>query len=273
MTRAVTILLAALASGSVAAGQESNIATGHRFSWEENCGWMNWRDAGDPTASHGVQVHAGYLEGMIWLENAGWLNMGDGTPGYYADCNVDGLLTVSDFGCFETRFIARDRYADCTGDGLRNAADFACFQTAFLDQRPAGAYSNAVGSDAGVNVLSDGALEGFAWGENIGWVNLGTADLGKMRARFDPVSRRFRGYAWGENVGWVNLDHKDHYVATACYADCDDNQVLTVADFGCFQTRFAAADPEADCNADGRLTVADFGCFQTEFVAGCILDP
>jgi hypothetical protein len=54
-----------------------------------------------------------------------------------------------------------------------------------------------------------------------------------------------------------------------CYADCSDDAALTVADFGCFQTKFVAGDPYADCNADGALTVADFGCFQTGFVAGC----
>ncbi len=56
---------------------------------------------------------------------------------------------------------------------------------------------------------------------------------------------------------------------TPCYADCTKDGSLTVADFGCFQTRFVAGDPYADCNGAGGLTVADFGCFQTEFVAGC----
>ena len=54
-----------------------------------------------------------------------------------------------------------------------------------------------------------------------------------------------------------------------CYPDCDGGGTLTVADFGCFQTKFVAGDPYADCSGDGQLTVADFGCFQTEFVAGC----
>jgi hypothetical protein len=54
-----------------------------------------------------------------------------------------------------------------------------------------------------------------------------------------------------------------------CYADCNADGALTVADFGCFQTRFVVGDPYADCNADGTLTVADFGCFQTKFVVGC----
>ncbi len=54
-----------------------------------------------------------------------------------------------------------------------------------------------------------------------------------------------------------------------CYPDCNGVGGLTIADFGCFQTRFVANDPYADCNGVGGLTIADFGCFQTKFVAGC----
>ncbi len=54
-----------------------------------------------------------------------------------------------------------------------------------------------------------------------------------------------------------------------CYADCNQAGGLTIADFGCFQSRFAAGDPYADCNASGTLTIADFGCFQSKFAAGC----
>jgi uncharacterized membrane protein len=55
----------------------------------------------------------------------------------------------------------------------------------------------------------------------------------------------------------------------SCYPDCTGDSALTVADFGCFQTRFVAGDPYADCTGDSALTVADFGCFQTAFVTGC----
>ena len=54
-----------------------------------------------------------------------------------------------------------------------------------------------------------------------------------------------------------------------CYPDCNTDGALTVADFGCFQTKFVIGDPYADCNGDGVRTVADFGCFQTRFVVGC----
>ena len=61
----------------------------------------------------------------------------------------------------------------------------------------------------------------------------------------------------------------DGVLVPDCYPDCTGEGALTVADFGCFQTRFVLADPYADCNGDGILTVADFGCFQTKFVLGC----
>ena len=54
-----------------------------------------------------------------------------------------------------------------------------------------------------------------------------------------------------------------------CYPDCNADDALTAADFGCFQTKLAGGDLDADCTGDGMLTVADFGCFQTKFVAGC----
>jgi hypothetical protein len=66
-----------------------------------------------------------------------------------------------------------------------------------------------------------------------------------------------------------NFEFDDVRFEWACYPDCTGPGGLTVADFGCFQTRFVAGDRYADCDADNALTVADFGCFQTRFVAGC----
>jgi hypothetical protein len=54
-----------------------------------------------------------------------------------------------------------------------------------------------------------------------------------------------------------------------CYPDCNGDGLLNLADFGCFQTKFALQDPYADCNGDGFLGLADFGCFQTKFALGC----
>ncbi len=50
----------------------------------------------------------------------------------YPDCNNAGGLTIADFGCFQTQFVAGDPYADCNGTGGLTIADFACFQTKFV---------------------------------------------------------------------------------------------------------------------------------------------
>jgi hypothetical protein len=49
----------------------------------------------------------------------------------YPDCNGDGALNLSDFGCFQTAFALGQSYADCNGDGVLNLSDFGCFQTKF----------------------------------------------------------------------------------------------------------------------------------------------
>ncbi len=56
---------------------------------------------------------------------------------------------------------------------------------------------------------------------------------------------------------------------TQCYVDCNSDGVANLADFGCFQTKFALGDPYADCNGDGLRNLADFGCFTTYFAIGC----
>ncbi|MCC6661371.1 MAG: EF-hand domain-containing protein [Phycisphaerales bacterium] len=54
-----------------------------------------------------------------------------GAPPCYPDCNGDGALNLSDFGCFTTKFALGDPYADCNGDSVLNLSDFGCFTTKF----------------------------------------------------------------------------------------------------------------------------------------------
>jgi hypothetical protein len=60
-----------------------------------------------------------------------------------------------------------------------------------------------------------------------------------------------------------------------CYANCDNSTaapILNIADFVCFQQKFAAGDPYANCDgstAPPVLNIADFVCFQQHFAAGC----
>jgi hypothetical protein len=58
-------------------------------------------------------------------------------------------------------------------------------------------------------------------------------------------------------------------IPVPCEADCNQDGVLNLGDFGCFQTRFATGDIYADCNDDGVRNLADFGCFMTRFALGC----
>jgi hypothetical protein len=60
-----------------------------------------------------------------------------------------------------------------------------------------------------------------------------------------------------------------------CYANCDGSTtppILNIADFVCFQSKFAAGDPGANCDGSTTppvLNIADFVCFQQAFAAGC----
>ncbi len=89
-----------------------------------------------------------------------------------------------------------------------------------------------------------------------------------LEFRFSTAGAMPGGNPRGWQVDGIQI-RRSLTTCETCYADCTGNGVLTVADFGCFQTRFVAGDPYADCNEDGVLTVADFGCFQTTFVAAC----
>ncbi len=62
-------------------------------------------------------------------------------------------------------------------------------------------------------------------------------------------------------------------VPCTCYADCDENGVLDIFDFLCFQDSFVQGEPYGcDCDTSTGLGVCDifdFLCFQNEFVGGC----
>jgi uncharacterized membrane protein len=61
----------------------------------------------------------------------------------------------------------------------------------------------------------------------------------------------------------------------ACYANCDGSTaapMLSVNDFVCFQSAFAAGDAYANCDQSTTppvLNIADFVCFLSRFAAGC----
>ena len=64
-------------------------------------------------------------------------------------------------------------------------------------------------------------------------------------------------------------------IPTGCYPNCDNSTttpVLTVADFRCYLSRFAAGDLRANCDESGvepALNSRDFLCFLNAFASGC----
>ena len=86
-------------------------------------------------------------------------------------------------------------------------------------------------------------------------------------------------YGWGNSgsvdIAAQNVNGDGSLGAAACYANCDGGTsvpILTVNDFICFQSQFAAGASYANCDGSTTvpvLTVNDFICFQSAFAAGC----
>ena len=131
---------------------QSNVQDAHKFSWQENCGWMNWRDAGTPAGQQGVvlNLNAGFMSGFIWMENAGWINMGNGA-GPYANTN-------------NTNFGVNLNPAN------GNLTGYAWGENVGWINFSGGAQATPA-NPARVNLVSHD-LFGYAWGENVGWINL-----------------------------------------------------------------------------------------------------
>ena len=117
------------------------------------------------------------------------------------------------------------------------------------------------------------AATNFAWWDGATWTpaSSGTDGSQVLALLADPTDRSL--YAAGDFYRMDGTSSGRIARLTCepqtCYPDCNADRSLTVADFGCFQTKLVAGDPYADCNQDGLLSVADFGCFQTKFVVGC----
>lgn len=151
------IAVAATASTlSPAVAQLTDIDSVHKFSWAENTGWMNWRDAN--ASLNGVRLESTFLAGWIWSGSTGWIHVGNGSPAdglHYA--NADD----SDYGV---------NIDPAVGDlfGLAWGENIGWIN---FDTRAALA---AFGDQASFDSAA-GRFRGFAWSENVGWINLDDA--------------------------------------------------------------------------------------------------
>lgn len=128
----IPVLIAALPA--IPAAAQSDVPDDQKFCWQENTGWLNWRDADG--AAQGVRFHASYLSGFIWGENIGWINLDDanvyvGVGGCRSDWNADGSVNSADISAFLTSWLSSlnggDLMADYSGDGSVNSADVSAF--------------------------------------------------------------------------------------------------------------------------------------------------
>ena len=51
---------------------------------------------------------------------------------------------------------------------------------------------------------STGALSGYAWSENVRWINFNPAH---SQVTMDTKTLKFDGYAWAENIGWIHFQN------------------------------------------------------------------
>lgn len=142
--------LACLALAGPALALPSNVDSVSKFSWSENCGWMNWRDA--DSAAQGVRILPAHLQGWVWAENIGWINTGNGNAPYANTNNTNFGINVSPAG-------------ELSGFAWSENAGWINFSGGAL----------AVPANPAMVDWTAERLRGLAWSESIGWINLDDA--------------------------------------------------------------------------------------------------
>lgn len=146
--------LAALVFGFPVLAQPGTTSPTDKWSWGENCGWMDWFDAGSPAGSQGPRFQPEFASGFVWCENIGWINLGNGNP---ANGVVYTNASGNDFGVnydLQTGSLSGMAWGENVGwinfaaGGMANPPHYARID--YVHQR----------------------LTGYVWGENIGWINL-----------------------------------------------------------------------------------------------------
>jgi hypothetical protein len=223
MRRIPIFLLHAGALVAPALGQ-SSVAPASRFSWQENCGWMNWRDANG--GAQGARDMMTFMTGYVWCENIGWINLGNGAPpGIAQYANSNG----TNFG------------VNISATGILSG--FAWSENAGWINFSGGAVANP--PQAARIDLGAARLRGYAWGENIGWVNLDLAGAGQFVGLVC-----YANCDGSTNAPVLNVNDfvcfQQQFAAGSPLANCDRSTtapMLNVDDFVCFQQRFASGCP------------------------------
>ncbi len=205
---------------------QTNISPSDKFAWSENCGWLNFRDAGTPAGAQGVRLHADHLSGFIWGENLGWINVGNGGGPYANTNNTNFGVNRNTANGFLTGYAWSENagWINFNGGNLASPRNPARFDAAASRFR------------------------GYAWGENIGWINL---DDATHFVGLPCVADVDDGTGTGTPDGGVTIDDLLYYLNIfnlgSIAADVDDGSGtgtqdggVTIDDLLYFLTRFNA---------------------------------
>lgn len=110
------------------------------------------------------------------------------------------------------------------------------------------AYQNTSAADFGVNVGLDGALTGYAYGANIGYIQF---EQVQGRPKINLLTGAFSGYAYGANVGWIHLG--DGQLGTLSFqcTDTDGDGIGDEYERQYFSGSLTAATSTSDADKDG----------------------
>jgi hypothetical protein len=155
-----------VAIGASSALAQSNVDPVNKYTWGENIGFMNWRDANGALSGARVNDSLGYLAGYVWCENVGWVNLGNGNGPY---ANTNG----TNFGVNVNTSTGK-----LTGYAWGENIGWINFEGG----------AKATPADPATFDLVDRRFRGYAWGENVGWINLDNNNVfvaAKCSADFD----------------------------------------------------------------------------------------
>jgi hypothetical protein len=215
-----SLVIAALGGPTFA---QSDISPVNKFCWQENTGWMNWRDANG--GLDGVRDGMTFLAGFVWSENVGWINLGVIPADGVRYANTSGL----DFGVN----VGTD--STLSGMAWSENAGWLNFAGGSYASPPNPPRLDPVGE----------RFYGYVWGENIGWVNLDLAIPGQF------VQRTCYANCDGSTTQPV-LNANDFqcflnaFASASPAANCDKSAAaptLNANDFMCFLNAFATGCP------------------------------